>query len=200
MGSYTLSRREEEIVSLAIEGLTNDAIAATLNLSVGTVNTYWSRVRLKVGGVARTDTVAKIIADRSEERKRDRAALPAMFPEMDSMTLEMRAVLPLFQLAKEEASSAVWAIEKDMTIRCFAVVNMPPGRNCSTLGVGKSVFEVFGSTDEQEPAIAAHLNALNGQETTVSLDGAYDGMRLRTVPLLDEEDACIGCIGVLSRS
>ncbi|MEX2244721.1 MAG: helix-turn-helix transcriptional regulator [Fimbriimonadaceae bacterium] len=200
MGSYTLSRREDEIVTLAIEGLTNDAIANTLNLSVGTVNTYWSRVRMKVGGVARTDTVAKIIADRSEDRKRNRAALPAHFPQMDSMSLELRAVLSLFQLAKEDASSAVWAIEKDMTIQCIAAAGMPSSHDGVTWEVGKTIFEVFGSTNSKHPAIAAHLKALNGKETTVSLNGAFKGMKLRTVPLLDEDNAAIGCVGVLSKS
>ncbi len=198
MASYTLSRREDEIVELAIQGLTNDAIANQLNLSVGTVNTYWSRVRLKVGGVARTDTVAKIIADRAEDRKSNRSAPPVHFPLMDAMTLEMRAALPLIQLSKEGASLAVWAIEKDMTIRCFAVVNMPLNRNGATIGVGKSVFEIFGSTDDKDPAIAAHLHALNHDETSVALSGEFKGMHLRTVPLLNEDEECIGCVGVLS--
>ncbi len=198
MATYTLSRREDEIVALAIEGLTNEAIASALNLSVGTVNTYWCRVRLKVGGVARTDTVAKVIADRSEERKRDRAALPAHFPQMDAMTLEMRAALPLFQLTKEGASSAVWAIERDMRVQCFAVANMPSSPKGETFAVGKTISEIFGSTDKKHPAIAAHSKALDGVETTVSLNGDFKGMQLRTVPLLDEKEECIGCVGVLS--
>jgi DNA-binding CsgD family transcriptional regulator len=198
MGSYTLSRREDEIVGLAIEGLTNEAIAHQLSLSVGTVNTYWSRVRLKVGGVARTDTVAKIIADRAEERKSNRSAPPVHFPDMDAMTPEMRAMLALFQLSTEEASSSVWAIEKDLTIRCLAAVNMPSRKGGVTLEAGKSIFEIFGSTDEKNPAIAAHLKALNGTETTVALNGSFKGMQLRTVPLLDEDDKPIGCVGVLN--
>jgi DNA-binding CsgD family transcriptional regulator len=199
MGSYALSPREDEIVALAVDGLTNDAIAATLNLSPGTVNTYWTRIRLKVGGVARTDTVAKIIADRSEERKRNRAALPAHFPKMDPMPHELRAMLSLFQLAKEDACSAVWAIEKDLTIQCVAAVRMPSSNGGVGFEVGKTIFEVFGSTSDKHPAIAAHLKALNGKEVTVALNGEFKGMSLRTVPLLDEEDNCIGCVGVLSK-
>ena len=199
MGQYALSPREDQIVALAIDGLTNDAIAATLRLSPGTVNTYWTRIRLKVGGVARTDTVAKIIADRSEDRKRNRAALPAHFPKMDPLPHELRAMLSLFQLAKEDASSTVWAIEKDLTIQCIAAVRMPSQNGCARWEVGKTIFEAFGSTSDKHPAIAAHLKALNGKETTVALNGPFKGMSLRTVPLLDEEDKCIGCVGVLSK-
>src|SRR5207237_352667 len=61
-----LSPREKEIVELCVEGLTNEAIAHRLGLSVGTVNTYWLRIKLKVGGTGRTDTVVRIIKDRAE--------------------------------------------------------------------------------------------------------------------------------------
>ncbi|MEX2244727.1 MAG: helix-turn-helix transcriptional regulator [Fimbriimonadaceae bacterium] len=45
MSTGELSPRESEIADLAIRGLTNDAIALQLDLSVGTVNTYWLRIR-----------------------------------------------------------------------------------------------------------------------------------------------------------
>ena len=61
MSTHELSPRESQIVDLAIQGLTNEAIAISLEISVGTVNTYWLRIRLKVGGVGRTDTVARVI-------------------------------------------------------------------------------------------------------------------------------------------
>lgn len=199
MSFRTLSPREDEIVALAIEGFTNEAIAKALNLSVGTVNTYWQRVRLKVGGVARTDTVAKIIADRAEERKRNRAELPAHFPQMDAMPLELRAVLSLFQLVRKDVNSAVWAVEKDLIIRCIAVVQMPSSHEGVSWEAGKTIFEIFGSTDVEHPAIAAHLRAMDGEETTVVLNSSFSGMQLRTVPLLNGDDECIGCVGVLSR-
>ncbi len=197
MSSQSLSPREDEIVSLAIEGLTNEAIANNLNLSIGTVNTYWQRVKLKVGGLGRTDTVAKIIADRAEERKRNRAILPAHFPQMDPLPNELRAVLPLFQLAKEDAQSAVWAVEKDLTIRCIALVLMPSSRDGVNWEAGKSIYEIFGTDDPKHPAIAAHLQALMGLEASITLNSSFTGMSLRTVPLLDTENETVGCVGVL---
>src|ERR1019366_6069457 len=66
MATKELSPHEAEIVELCVRGLTNDAIAQRMGLSVGTVNTYWLRIRLKVGGVARTDTVVRVIKERAE--------------------------------------------------------------------------------------------------------------------------------------
>ena len=61
-----LSSREEEIVDLCVHGLTNEGIAHRLGISVGTVNTYWLRIKLKVGGLGRTDTVVKVVKEKAE--------------------------------------------------------------------------------------------------------------------------------------
>src|SRR5689334_7413082 len=97
MGNPELSPRETEIVELAIQGLTNEGIAHKLDLSVGTVNTYWLRIRLKVGGVGRTDTVAKIIRDRAEialrEANVDRESLGNLIADREHSLVELRASL-----------------------------------------------------------------------------------------------------------
>ena len=71
MTTKELSPREDEILELCVQGLTNDAIAHRLGISVGTVNTYWLRIRMKVGGSGRTDTVVRIIKDRAEKALRE---------------------------------------------------------------------------------------------------------------------------------
>jgi PAS domain S-box-containing protein len=64
----TLSPRENEILALATEGLTDTAIANRLGISEGTVGTYWGRIRTKLGPFPRTELVAiKIRADYREE-------------------------------------------------------------------------------------------------------------------------------------
>src|SRR5208282_3610299 len=99
MATRELSPREEEIVELCVEGLTNDAIANRLNLSVGTVNTYWLRIKLKVGGSGRTDTVVKVIKERAERALRDsnveRTGLAEIVAEKERGVLELRAALAL---------------------------------------------------------------------------------------------------------
>lgn len=53
-----LSRREEEILLLSADGNTDEQIAQKLRLSPATVNSYWSRIRTKLGVSSRTHAVA----------------------------------------------------------------------------------------------------------------------------------------------
>ena len=95
-----LSPREEEIVELCIKGLTNEAIALQLGLSVGTVNTYWVRIKLKVGGSGRTDTVVRIIRERAEralrEANTERQGVAEIVAEKERGIVDLRAALALF--------------------------------------------------------------------------------------------------------
>src|ERR1051325_10216798 len=105
MATKDLSPREEEIVELCVEGLTNEAIAHRLNLSVGTVNTYWLRIKLKVGGLGRTDTVVRVIKERAERALRDanneRTSIADLIAERERGVVELRAALALLQLAMD---------------------------------------------------------------------------------------------------
>jgi PAS domain S-box-containing protein len=69
-----LSGREQQVLELAAEGLTDRAIARRLGISEATVGTYWVRVRAKLGAGTRAQLVA--------------AALRA---EADRALLELRA-------------------------------------------------------------------------------------------------------------
>lgn len=53
-----LSAREDAILEAAIEGLTDIQIALRLNISQSTVNSYWVRIRGKLGQLSRTELVA----------------------------------------------------------------------------------------------------------------------------------------------
>ncbi|RYG47021.1 hypothetical protein EON79_08535 [bacterium] len=56
-----LSVREREVVDLAIHGRTDEQIAQALEISTSTVNSYWVRIRGKLGFMNRTEMVAKMI-------------------------------------------------------------------------------------------------------------------------------------------
>src|SRR5512135_2532589 len=118
MATKDLSPREEEIVELCVDGLTNEAIANRLGLSVGTVNTYWLRIKLKVGGLGRTDTVVRVIKDRAEEAlraaKTDPLEASGVVGDKDRATLDLRAALALLQLAMDQIKSTAWAADKNL--------------------------------------------------------------------------------------
>ncbi len=53
-----LSAREDAILEAAIEGLTDIQIALRLDITPSTVNSYWVRIRGKLGQLSRTELVA----------------------------------------------------------------------------------------------------------------------------------------------
>lgn len=177
MATRVLSPREEEIVELCVEGLTNEAIAHRLGLSVGTVNTYWLRIKLKVGGSGRTDTVVKVIKERAERALRDsnveRTGLTDMIAEKERNVLDLQAALALLQLAMDQIKSTVWAVDKDLSIHILANGETPSSHFGVRWEVGKDVYQIFKSRDPQNKAIAAHLGALKGEESEVRLEGEF---------------------------
>src|SRR5436305_15136624 len=57
----SLSERESDILKLAIDGLTDQQIGNRLQISASTVNSYWVRIRGKVGHLSRTELVSRIV-------------------------------------------------------------------------------------------------------------------------------------------
>jgi PAS domain S-box-containing protein len=62
-----LSEREEQVLLLSTKGLTDKEIARKLDLSIATVNTYWVRIRTKLGGANRAELVAAALHKNAEE-------------------------------------------------------------------------------------------------------------------------------------
>jgi DNA-binding CsgD family transcriptional regulator len=202
MAVTRLSPREEEIVELCIQGLTNEAIAHRLGISIGTINTYWLRIKFKVGGMGKTDTVVRVIKERAETALRDanveRTSLINMIADKDRGVLELQAALALLHLAMDQIKSAVWATDKNLTIHILANGEFPTTHFGVRWEVGKTVYEIFKSTDPNNDAVSAHLKALQGQESETRLSGEFSNMFLRVLPLSDEHGEIMGCISILN--
>jgi DNA-binding CsgD family transcriptional regulator len=202
MGTRELSPREEEIVELCVEGLTNEAIAHRLGLSVGTVNTYWLRIKLKVGGLGKTDTVVRVIKERAERALRDanveRIGLAEMVAEKEQAVLELRAALALLHLAMDQIKSTVWATDRDLEIAIIANGEFPSDHFGVLWEVGRTVYDIFKTRDGHHPAVAAHLAAIEGRESEVRLSGEFGNLFLRVLPLTDESGDVMGCISILN--
>lgn len=61
-----LSPRERQIMELAAAGFTDAGIAHKLGISEATVNTYWGRIRSKLGPFSRTELVAVSLREQHE--------------------------------------------------------------------------------------------------------------------------------------
>ncbi|HLK15359.1 MAG TPA: hypothetical protein VKT78_11180, partial [Fimbriimonadaceae bacterium] len=181
---------------MCVEGCTNEAIAHRLGLSVGTVNTYWLRIKLKVGGGGRTATVARVIKDRAERALReadsDRRILADMVAEKERGVLEVRAAIALFRFAMAQIKSTVWATDRELAIHILANGEFPSTHCGVTWDVGKTIYDIFKTDDPSDPAIAAHLKALEGVDSEVQLQGEFSNMMMRVMSLRDEADEVMG--------
>ena len=65
--SFLLSRQEQRVVSLSMEGLGDKEVASSMGLAIGTVRTYWKRIGQKTGAQTRAEVVATIARSRNEE-------------------------------------------------------------------------------------------------------------------------------------
>lgn len=209
MAKDNLSPRETEIVELAAEGLTNEAIANHLGLSMGTVNTYWLRIKLKTGGIGRTDTVLSIFRKRHElalmEERVDWEGLAAILKKREVLDIvaekargvELRARLAMLQLAMDRIHSTAWATDSDLGIHLITNGDLPSIRSGVEWEEGKTLYEVFKTDDQAHPAVAAHLAALAGTPSEKRLNGEFAGMLLKVVPVPDDDGDIVGCISIL---
>jgi len=56
-----LSARELEVLTFAANGYTDDMVAKELGIQRGTVNSYWVRIRGKLGNLSRSELVAQFV-------------------------------------------------------------------------------------------------------------------------------------------
>ena len=118
-----LSEREQQLITLAAQGLTDTAIANRLGISEPTVKSYWGRVRSKLGPCNRTELVAHAIREESErtvsELNREIQKLRQTLREGDSPGVDIhREIL-------ENAPDAVFAVDQE---GCFLWLSMEAER------------------------------------------------------------------------
>lgn len=206
-----LSPREEEIVDLCVDGLNNEQISARLGLSIGTVNTYWIRIKNKVGGNGRADTIAKILKRRADlvlaEERIDWHGLEDILAKRESLGViadaekrnELNGVLTLLQLATDQCHSIAWVTDRNLIIGTIANSLFPETFLGVKWEVGKSIYEVFKTRDKSNPAIAAHIAAIAGARSEVLLTGEFENLVLKTLPLRNEAGESLGCISILNK-
>jgi hypothetical protein len=158
---------------------------------------------MKVHGESRTAVVARLINEKARLALRasdiEKAELAQEIAKRQSVILDLNSALALLQLAMEELRSAVWSTDLNLRISVIANGEIPNFHKVMDWEVGKTIHEVFHTTSNDHPAVAAHFSAVNGvdAETAIAVNG--DEMVLTVKPLRDEDDSIIGCIGVMSK-
>lgn len=202
MEDKPLSPREEEIVHLAVEGHTNESIANELGLSLSTVNTYWVRIRMKVQGYSRTEVVARLIREKAEaalrESNKQKSELGEEITRRKTAIVDLHAALSLLQLAMDQLRSAVWATDVDLKVSIIANGEIPKFHTNMDWKVGNTIYEVFDTHAPDHPAVAVHLSALKGLASEARLEVNDDQLLISVRPLMEDDGAIIGCIGVMA--
>lgn len=100
------------------------------------------------------------------------------------------------RLLTEQAPVGLWTIDRDLIVTHMvggAIRAITP--ETETL-VGKSLFDLFRTTDTTFPAIANHLRALAGEENSYEIRWRNRLFQARLEPLRDHDNEIVGVAGV----
>lgn len=61
-----LSAREHTVLSYAAQGYTDEMVSHELGIKRGTVNSYWIRIRGKLGNLSRSELVARFVQQNAD--------------------------------------------------------------------------------------------------------------------------------------
>jgi DNA-binding CsgD family transcriptional regulator len=101
-----LSGRERSILDLAIKGFKDRAIADQLGISTGTVGTYWTRIRRKMGPVTRAQIAAVVGRIEGSNGGNDEAhlKLAELCERLEAETARRRAAERYLQMLRRLAT------------------------------------------------------------------------------------------------
>ncbi len=113
--AFGLSSREGQILEFATQGMTDQAIANQLGISLATVGTYWGRVRIKLGPFNRTELVAKFLKHKAEyiiqKLRYENHLLLERIAEHAEVEDMLRASLEMFRGLLETAPDAILVVD-----------------------------------------------------------------------------------------
>lgn len=116
-----LSDREQQILDMAAKGLTDQAIANKLGISLATVGTYWGRVRIKLGPYNRTELVANHLRAQATETlarlKAENESLTRELEQHAKAERELASTLSLIQTVIDTAPDAILVVDETGAIR-----------------------------------------------------------------------------------
>jgi PAS domain S-box-containing protein len=116
-----LSEREQQILDMAAQGLTDQAIANKLGISLATVGTYWGRVRIKLGPYNRTELVANYLRSQASEAlnhlRQQNEALVQELHEHARAERELQSTLNLIQTVIDTAPDAILVVDESGVIK-----------------------------------------------------------------------------------
>jgi PAS domain S-box-containing protein len=132
-----LSPRETQLLLHAAEGMTDNGISQRLGISVATVNSYWVRIRSKLGAQSRTEAVAMALRAQAETNLRK------LQSENERLAQELAAG------AKPEHNGEMDPAALQGFLQAAADGIMIVGKSGTILGCNPAMAEMFGYAAEE---------------------------------------------------
>ena len=100
------------------------------------------------------------------------------------------------RMINEQLPAVIWTVDPDL--RISSVSGASTGNTGTRYGhiVGRTLYDIYKTTDENYPGLVAHRRALNGEKNSVELQFETRCWRCNIEPLVDSGGNIIGCIGV----
>lgn len=112
-----LSHRERQLLGLAAQGFTDNAIARELGISLATVGTYWGRIRIKFGPLNRTELVAVYLREEASRAiqalRNENEKLLVDLGEQAKTAQMLKTSLELFRGLIDTAPDAIMLVDQD---------------------------------------------------------------------------------------
>ncbi len=182
--NLTLSQREEEILLLASRGLTDRQISTELGIRAGTINTHWSRIRLKLGAATRSEAVSILLKEKAlatqQALEQEKEALLSEVAQRQQVEMELRSSRQLLQVVLSNAPIIIWVMDKDGNVEAVE------GKAMSLLGLrpttGLEKRSVAVKTLISEKSLK---KAYQGEEVSELVTFEGNKFELRISPILD---------------
>jgi PAS domain S-box-containing protein len=117
----SLSDRERQLLVMASEGFTDNAIAHKLGISLATVGTYWGRIRIKFGPLNRTELVAVFLKEQAgfalSAIREENQTLLRELDDRAKTELMLLTTLELFRGIMETAPDGIILVDENGTIQ-----------------------------------------------------------------------------------
>jgi len=193
--NLSLSNREEQILLLASRGLTDRQISAELGIRAGTINTHWSRIRLKLGAATRSEAVSILLKEKAtltqQALEAEKQTLLDDIVQRKQIEHELRDSKRLLQSVLANAPIILWSTDDQGS---FVTIE---GKVLSTIGLKSNTgIKQRGALLNRMIPAEAIDRALGGQEVTEVAE--FEGMWFETLisPMLGPRGVVTGLIGV----
>lgn len=111
---FRFSRQEEKVLALSMSGLSDKEIARRMEIGLGTVRTFWKRIRSKAGGSTRAEVISamsRVAADQElEEAHEQNIQLIAEIKRRQTAEEETRKREREFSMLAEAVPAGVFAV------------------------------------------------------------------------------------------